>query len=73
MGRPAVGVSVGLLVLDFGRGESGRTMVVALLFRVGKGLAAAAVHAFGGHGVVFLGDNSVDITVFFGVWSQWRG
>jgi hypothetical protein len=60
-------------VLDFGRRESGRTVVVALLFRVGEGLAAAAVHAFRGHSVVFSGDSSVDVPVFFGVWSQWRG
>ena len=29
-------------------------MVVALLFRIGEGLAAAAVHALGGHGGVFV-------------------
>jgi hypothetical protein len=55
------------------RKDFGRTVVVALLFRVGKGLAAAAVHTLGGHGEVHAVDMSVDIAVFFGVWSQWRG
>lgn len=36
-------------------------MVVALLFRVGEGLAAAAVHTFRGHGGVFVVGMAPDI------------
>ena len=41
-----------------------------MLFRVGKGLAAAAVHTLGGHDGVFVADASLDIALFFGVRSQ---
>jgi hypothetical protein len=60
-------------VLNFGRRESELTVVVALLFGIGEGLVAAAVHTFRGHGEVSAGDINVVIPVFFGVWSQWRG
>ena len=41
-----------------------------MLFRVGEGLAAAAVHTLGGHNGVFVADASLDIALSFGVWSQ---
>jgi hypothetical protein len=68
-----MGVLVELLMSNGLWKDLGRTVVVALLFRVGEGLAAAAMHALRGHGEVFAVDMSVDIAVFFGVWSQWRG
>lgn len=36
-------------------------MVVALLFGVGEGLAAAAVHTLGGHNGIFVADARLDI------------
>jgi hypothetical protein len=45
-------------------------VVVALLFGVGEGLAAAAVHTLGSHGGVFVVGISPDIALFFGVWPQ---
>jgi hypothetical protein len=72
-GEASYCVLVGLLMSDRLWRDLERTVVIALLFGVGEGLAAAAMHALRSHGEVFAVDMSVDIAVFFGVWSQWRG